>query len=167
MKLRTGVILVVAAFLVQPFLTNLFPGYIVPDLLLCILFVMTLMYKEETLLIPLAIGLLLMLWRDVATGQYAGVGTLALAVVVGYGWLLRRWINLESGISVFITGMGAIALRNLTYWILGKLLGSPYSFLYVVKLMPSYWVVNLFVIMFCYGMAIRKVRSRRRDRYFK
>ncbi len=166
MKYRTGFLMYLAAFFLQPFLQNLIPvfgGHV--NLLLCLTVVLTFLYEDT--LPGILFGFVFGLLYDMVNGMYAGPGVLSL-MVIGIGVLvLREFFNIENFFNALVTALLSTWLYATVYWGVYVVLGSPYSYLYAMKSLPLQLLFNCAVCMILYFILIKRVIRHRRDRYFR
>lgn len=166
MKYWQGFILYFAAFLLQPFLYNLIPGFGGNvNLVLCLTVVMTFLYDETV--IGIFFGLVFGLANDLFYGIYAGPGAFSLVVAGLAVLLLKRFANKENFFNALITMLLSTWMYASVYWLVYHFIGSPYSYLYAMKSLPWQLLFNTAVGAILYFILIKRVIKHRRDRYFR
>lgn len=166
MKYRTGFLIFLAAFFLQPFLQNLIPvlgGNI--NLLLCVTVVFTFLYDDN--LCGIFFGFIFGLFYDLVYGMYAGPGVLALMVTGIAVLILREFANIENFFNALAAMLLSTWLYASVYWGIYTVLGSPYSYVYAMKSLPLPLLFNSLTAMALYFVLIKKVIKHRRDRYFR
>ena len=166
MKYWQGFILYFAAFLLQPFLYNLIPGFGGNvNLVLCLTVLMTFLYDETV--IGIFYGLVFGLANDLFYGIYAGPGAFSLVIVGLVVLLLKRFANKENFFNALITMLLSTWMYASVYWLVYHFIGSPYSYLYAMKSLPWQLLFNTAVGAILYFILIKRVIKHRRDRYFR
>jgi len=166
MKYQYAIIAFATAFLLQSTVLNIFSifGY-TPNLLLCLVILISFLYEHNYKGITL--GVIFGLLSDLCFGQYVGIAAIGY-LLVGMGVLFTKEIlNRENfGAVIIVTGFSTI-VYNLIYWTISRLLGSPYTFVYMIKGQPFWIAFNMLVISIAYFTLIGKVTKHRRDRYYR
>ena len=163
MKIRYAAIMFLVAFLLQTSILNFISIFgITPNLILCLVAIITFLYVDSK---AYAFGIVFGLLWDMCNGPFLGVSALAYLMVSLAVLVLRETINKENKISAIIVSIVATLVYNLTYFVLCAGLGSEYSILYWLKLQPGYIIYNTIVIFIMYSILIKKVVRFRNDRF--
>lgn len=167
MRSRTAIIMVILAFILQPFLSGLLPAFLTPNLLLCIVLLSAITMAEEDVIIPVILALIMSLVTDFFCNQFAGVSAVVMIVLVVPLFVVRRHINIENILFIGVLSLGLNLIYELLYWVIYRSLGSTYGLLYVISKLPMSVLPNavlLFIGLFFFS---RHVAQERRDSYFK
>lgn len=166
MRYWQGLILYLAAFILQPFLHNLIPGLGGNvNLILCLTVILTFLYDETV--IGIFFGLVFGLAGDLFYGMYAGPGGFAFVAVGVAVLLLKRFANKENSFNALIMMLLSTWMYASVYWLVYYFIGSPYSYLYAMKSLPWQLLFNAVVAAILYFVLIKRVIKHRRDRYFR
>lgn len=166
MKYWQGFVVYLAAFLLQPFLYNLIPGFGGNvNLILCLTVIMTFLYNDT--MAGIFFGLIFGLLGDMVYGIYIGPGAFAVVTVGIAVLLLKRFANIENFFNGLITMLLSTWMYASVYWVVYYFIGSPYSYLYAMKSLPWQLLFNTVVGALLYLVLIKRVIKHRRDRYFK
>ena len=166
MKYRYAVCLFSVAFIIQTTLMNVISIYgVTPNLLLCLVVVFSFLYDENNC--GLVLGVIFGLFYDVCFSEYVGIAALAFLVISLGIMLVNIVMNKEAIISVVIVSAAATIAYALIYWSIMALLGSNYSFYYMIKFLPLYVLYNTAVVTALYLLMIKRVIRHHYDRYYK
>lgn len=167
MRPRTAIIMVILAFILQPFLSGLLPAFLTPNLLLCIVFLFAITMAEEDVIIPLVLALLMSLLTDFFCNQFAGVSAVAMIALFVPLFVVRRHINIEKVLFIGVLSMGLNLLYELIYWVIYRMLGSTYGLLYVISKLPVSILPDAVLLSIGLYFFSRHIIQERRDSYFK
>jgi hypothetical protein len=160
-----GLIAFLAAFILQQFLQQLFPGiYTVPNLILCLAAVMTYIYDDNIRWMALGVGFALVM--DITYGLFVGVGMLTMLIVEVGILIFKYYFNSENMLNSIVLAVLTTWVYATVYWLISTIAGSSYSYLYVMKSIPLEVVFNAVAFMIIYLIMIRKVTPHRTDRFF-
>ncbi len=166
MRYSRALILYVGALFLQPFLHNLFPGFGGQiNLMLCLTVVLTFVYDET--LPGIFFGGIFGMIQDSFFGMYVGPGALCLVLAGIAVLLLKHFANKENFVNIVLLLLFATWLYASLYWCVYAVLGSPYSYLYVMKTLPRPFILNVAAGSVLYFVLIKRVIKHRRDRYFQ
>lgn len=167
MKTRFFLPLFILLLLLQPvwntFLNGI--GGLDPFLCICGAAALTLNNKDAARLLLLAAFFSLL--QDIAWNAFPGFAPLALILFCGLLYGLRHFFNVENlaadaGILLF-----AFLLHDVFYWFLCFLAGSSASLGYALRngwmRIPVHTLLTFAILFF----AVRRLKTLRRDRYFK
>lgn len=160
MSKRDVFLFIVLGFFFQGTLMKIFTaGNTAPDLLLCSIIAGLFFYGNTGFI--MASGLTAAMLKDLCFSQYAGPGAAAVFTVAVLSVYCKR--NIRWGTPFFLLPFtaGVTLIHNLIIWFGEKLMGSPYSFSYILKLQPGYMLFNLSVIGAVYLFWIRKMERGR------
>lgn len=159
-------IIYLAAFLLQPFLYNLIP--VLGDninLLLCLTVMFTFLYDDEEQ--GIFFGFIFGLLHDLFFGLYAGPGVLSLVLCGILVMIIKAHINVENFFNGILITLFSTWVYASLYWGVYHFLGSPYSYVYVMKWLPLSLLFNCIFAAGLYFILIKRVIKHRRDRYFR
>lgn len=166
MKYRKAGLVCLAAFLIQTSLLNLLgvAGH-TPNLLLCMVVVLSFLYENELygLIFSAGFGLL----YDICFGTVAGSTAISLVIVSVFILLVREFANIENIVNMWVVAALSILLYYVSNWGLLHIAGNPIGLLYVLKNLPIVFAYSFVVITIAYIILIRKAVKHRRDRYFR
>ena len=167
MSKRIRFILIIGAFIIQPFLSSLLPAWFVPDLDFCILMVMAATMDLEEMVPPMILVFVLTLIDDFYRNQFIGVTVLAMLIAMLVVIAIRRMANMEN--IFFIAFIVAVAnlVYGVSYWAIYYLLSSPYSFVYMITRFPQFAVPNCIIMFIALLIISRNLIEKRRDSYFR
>ena len=167
MRLKTYIIVCSIVFVLQTFITSLLPLVRGVDPLLCIILAVVFIFREEDLIKPIVVTAFFSLAKDLFFNQYIGVSVISLIVAVSFVLFIRKTINTES--LVTDAGISAIAIMTYSscYWLMYRLLGSPYTYFYMLKRLPLVLIIDVVITEVILYFMINKVVQARRDGYFK
>jgi len=165
MSYKKALLLFTAAFILQFSVINLVSiDGVTPDLLLCLVMIITFLYDDGYRYSVL--GIVFALLRDVCVGQYVGVGALGTVVVIGIIIFFEGSINKENFMSTLIVAASGTLIYNLFCWAVLALLGNPTSILYVLMYQPLSVAYNVAVVSLMYKFMIKKAIRHQKDRYY-
>ena len=167
MRLKTYIIVCSIVFVLQTFITSLLPLVRGVDPLLCIILAVVFIFQEEDLIKPIVVTAFFSLAKDLLFNQYIGVSVISLVVVLGFVLLIRKTINTESLVADAGISALAILIHSSSYWLIYKLLGSPYTYFYMLKRLPLVLIIEVVITEVILYFMINKVVQARRDGYFK
>ncbi len=160
----SGLIAYIIAFFLQYFLGGLLPNHWSdPNLILCMTAVLTYVYEDS--LIWMAYGCLFAFLADLAGGMWIGIGVLSIVITELLVLLFRYIFNNENMPNAVIFSLAATLVYDSLYWIIARICGSPYSYLYMLKDLPAALIINVIIMMVLWAVMIRKVTPHKRDRY--
>ena len=165
MRLKTYIIVCSIVFVLQTFITSLLPLVRGVDPLLCIILAVVFIFQEEDLIKPIVVTAFFSLAKDLFFNQYIGVSVISLIVAVSFVLFIRKTINslvTDAGISTI-----AIMTYSSCYWLMYRLLGSPYTYFYMLKRLPLVLIIEVVITEVILYFLINKVVQARRDGYFK
>lgn len=134
-----------------------------PDLIMCMMIAITYLYDDGYRSIPFALffGLLL----DVCVNQYVGITPLIYLFVGIFATAARIWLNAEKLITMAVTGAIATVIFQTAYFIIMKILGSPFGLIYILEREPVFIIYNVIVLSIMFGIMHRKAEEYHNDRY--
>lgn len=164
MTLKKLILLFVLAFLFQLTLVNLLSVRgIAPNLVLCLTVAITFAYEEGYRAIPF--GLVAMLFIDITSAYYIGIGSLSLFITAIMVILFRRQLNVEQWAPLVVTSVLSTFVYNILYWALLKLLGNPMSIFYILKVQGWYALYNVVITGMLFWLMSRNIKKREVRRY--
>ena len=160
-------IIIVVAFLLQPFLSAMLPLWMVPDLCFCILVAIMAVADPDEYVGPVILIFALALVKDIYSCQFVGVTVIAMIITSIFILLLRRSANIENIVFIGILALASNLVYYIAYWAIYAILSSPYSFLYMVRSIG--WVVlpNIVVTFITLLIISRRMIVKKRDKYFR
>lgn len=165
MSYKKAVLLFAFAFILQLSMINLINiKGVVPDLTLCIVIMITFLFEDGFRYA--AIGIISALLLDLCTGQYVGISSIGMIIIMAGTVLLCRSMNRENKLSFVIVTAAGTFIYNLFYWIFMAMLNDPTSILYVLMYQPFYMAYNIAFSFILYLFMIKKAVRHRNDRYF-
>lgn len=167
MSRKINYLIIIGAFVIQPFIASLLPALFVPNLLFCILMIMASTMQGEEMVGPMVLIFVLSLIQDIYYNQYVGVTVISLLITMLVVMWIRRLANIENIIFVAMIVIVANLFYSISYWGIYALLSSPYSFLYMLRRLPESAVPNIVVMFIALFIITRDLIQRRRDEYFR
>lgn len=165
MKYWKGLIAYLVAFILQPFLYNLFPGIdATPNLILCLTAVLVFIYEDNVPWMAFGVGFALAM--DFAYGLYIGIGMMTMIIVILAIMVFKHFFNVENLLNSVILSVVITWVYATVYWLIAFIGGSPYTYWYALKSLPWQLVFNAIIFMLIYLVMIRKVTTHKTDRYF-
>ncbi|HPR23602.1 MAG TPA: hypothetical protein PLM92_00225 [Bacillota bacterium] len=165
MSYKKAVLLFAFAFIMQLSIINLINiNGIVPDLTLCLVIMITFLFEDGFRYG--AIGIISALLLDLCTGQYVGISSLGMIIVMAGIVLLCRSMNRENKLSFVIVTAAGTLIYGLLLWLFMAMLGDPTGILYVLMYQPFYMAYNIVFSFILYLLMIKKAVRHRNDRYF-
>lgn len=166
MKPRNAILMAVVAFILQPFLSGLFPAFLTPNLLLCVVLLCAITMEEDKAIIPIAMCVGFSLLVDFFSNQFSGVTAIIMIVMAVPLFLLRKHFNIEHILFSGLLAVGLSLIHQLLYWGIYKSLGSTYGFLYMLSRIPLAVLPNAIAIFIGLFFISRRMANERRDSYF-
>ena len=167
MKLKPLLIFTIMAIVLQPLFLSLLPEALAPNLGFCILIVCVASADEKTAIIPVMIITVASLFIDLFSNQFVGVVAISMLAVAIAITLIRRKLDLENPIILIAIALGTNILYEIIYWLIYRMMGTPYGFTYMLKNIPAAILVDVIVMFIGLFFAGRKLGRIRRDSYFK
>lgn len=154
------------AFLVQTSLLNAFSiGGYTPNLLLCLVIVLSFLYEDE--MYGIVFGAIFGLLYDICFGTFVGPTAIALVVTAFCIILTREFANIENVVNLWIVSVISFTGYYVLNWILLRIAGNPIGLPVVFSTLPWVTLYSLVVITVMYKILIKKVVRYHRDRYFR
>ncbi len=167
MKLKTAIILTIIAIVMQPLFLSMLPEAMAPNLGFCILIVCVASMDERLAIIPLMIVTITSLFIDLFSNQFVGAVAISMLLVAIVAFLVRRHLDLENPIYLLGFALGTHILYEIVYWVIYRIMGTPYGFLYMLKNIPAGIFVDVVVTFIGLFFAGRQLGKLRRESYFK
>ena len=166
MKYRYAICLFLTAFIIQTTLMNALSVFgATPNLLLCLVVIFSFLYDDKNY--GIVLGIVFGLLYDICFAQYAGISALAFLVISIAIMLVSVVMSKEAVFSIIIIAASATCAYTLIYWGIMYMLGSNYSFLYMLGFLPLYVLYNTVIVIILYYLMIKKVIRHHKDRFFK
>lgn len=165
MKIRITAILFMIAFLIQGSLLNLLSvSGVTPNLLLCLVITLTLLYdNEHAVYLGGAFGIL----SDMFYSDVLGVASIGLLLTGLLTVKARQLLNRENILSILILSALGTVLYNFLYWGIVSFFRDQFGLLDFLYIQPLYMVSNMVTMILLYLFLINKAIRHRRDRYYK
>lgn len=145
MSLRRVIILFAAAYILQLSLSPLFAVKgIMPNLVLCLMMTTVFHYNSGYKCLPVAVSAALLL--DIAAGPYVGPGALTLLLTAGLVILFRNNLNTDNILPMAVTAVFAVALYDIVYWGILKILGEPMGFVFMIRQCGGHLLYDLVIV---------------------
>lgn len=134
-----------------------------PNLILCVMIIITFLYEDGYRSIPFAIftGLIL----DICSGIYVGITPLLMLVCGIFATAARIWLNTEKIHTLITTVIIATVMYDTLYFTAQKILGDPHGIGYVLKQEPFYILYNVAVCSVMFLVMHKKAEEYHNDRY--
>ncbi len=165
MKYRYAGLMFALAFILQTTIFGMIPVFgVSANLLLCCCVVISFVCADNNagIVLSIAAGLL----YDICFSQYVGVNALLLVLVAASCIFVRTFLlNSENFMSMLVVSLGTVAIYYNMLWLIYKIAGKGYSYLYMLEKLPIYMILNVIIMMIMYAIIIRKVVSHKSDRY--
>ncbi|MBO4235835.1 MAG: hypothetical protein J5928_05320 [Firmicutes bacterium] len=146
---------------------SILPEAMAPNLGFCVLVVCAATMDEKSIIIPVTIIVVASMFIDLFSNQFVGavaISMLAVAIAVS---LVRKHLDLENPLILICFAVGANILYELVYWTIYRIMGTPYSFLYMLKNIPAGILVDAMVAFAGLFFAGKRLGRLRRENYFK
>ena len=166
MKYKYAFLLFLVAFLLQTTLLNIIGVFgVTPNLLLCLVIIFSFLYDEEYH--GLVFGVLFGLLYDICGAQYIGISAIGFMVIALAIMLINIVLNKELVVSIILITIAGTWLYQSLYWVIMAMLGSQYSYLYMLRRLPLHILYNTVITTILYYALIKKVIKHHKDRYYK
>ncbi len=134
-----------------------------PNLVMCMMIIITFLYEEGYRSIPFGIffGLLL----DICAGSYVGPCALSMFAVGIFAAACHVWLNVEKIITLIASAIISTVIYQVAYYGIMKTLGSPMGIEYAAKMLPVYIVYNVIVLVIMFLVMHKKAEEYHNDRY--
>ena len=166
MKYWKAGLLFLTAFFVQTSLLNLLSiAGCTPNLILCMVVVLSFLYENE--MYGVVFGAVFGLLYDICYSSVIGPTAISLVLVAILILVLREYANIENIVNMWVISAVSIVLYYGLNWGLFHMAGNPIGIVYVIKDLPGVFLYSLAVVTLIYLILIRKAVKHRRDRYFK
>lgn len=164
MSFRKVLLFFIVAFLLQLSLVGIISiGNYGPNLILCVMVIITFLYEDGYRSIPFGIfaGLLL----DICSGIYVGITPLLMLVCGIFAAAARIWLNTEKIYTMITTITICTILYDTLYFVAQKILGDPLGIGFVLKQEPVYILYNVAVCTIMFLIMHKKAEEYHNDRY--
>ena len=164
MSFKKVLLFFIVAFLLQLSLVGIFSiNNTGPNLIFCVMVIITFLYEDGYRSIPFAIffGLLL----DICSGVYVGVCPLVIFVCGIFAAAARIWLNTEKIYTLITTVVIATVIYYILYFIAFKILGDPLGVMYMLKQLPFFIAYNTAVVCIMFVVMHKKAEKYHNDRY--
>jgi rod shape-determining protein MreD len=159
MSYKKAALLYGIAFLLQFSLLNLFSVFgVTPNLILCLLVFIT--YKYNDGVKPALLGIPFSLLADSISGQYVGVGALALFLLCLAVAYFGRDLNRETIWTLLTVSAIGTVVYNSLYWLILSILGNPGTFFGLLKFLFLAVPMNLLAVAIAFFVYTRVYRPR-------
>lgn len=167
MKLKISLIITILVIILQPFFLSLLPEAFAPNLGFCLLVICSATMKESEAIIPSIVIIFESFFIDFFSNQYVGVVAVAMIIVLTTIVLVRKHIDLDNPIYIAGLVLAANIVYSIVYWLIYRIMGTTYSFLYMIKNLPSGILVNSLVMFVGLLIVAKSMRQARRESYFE
>ena len=164
MSFKKVLFIFIVAFLCQLSLVNIFAVKNTgPNLILCVMIMITFLYEDGFRSIPFAIffGLLL----DICSGLYVGVTPLLMLGAGIFTEVARIWLNTEKIYTLLTTVLIITIMYHVLYFAAMKILGNPAGAVFALKGLPLFVIYNCAVCAIMFVMMHKKAEKYHNDRY--
>ena len=166
MKLKIALVITIIVIILQPFLLSLLPEALAPNLGFCFLVICAATMKESDAVIPMIVIIIESFFIDFFSNQYVGAAAIAMILPLIGIILVRKHMDLENPIHIAGLVLATNIVYGIVYWMVYRIIGTTYGFLYILKSLPSGIVVNSLTMFIGVFLAARKASRLRRDSYF-
>ncbi len=167
MKTRVAIIFFAISFLLRPMLQVFLPEWMTLDLCLCIYIAMAVTMDKDSIAGPMIAAFVFMVISDIIFSQYVGVTPLAMLATTGFIFALKTMYDVENKLMDIINMVLGFLVFHSAYWLIYKLLGSPYSFLYMLGKLPWLLLTESVITGIIILLIVRAKIQKRRYDYFK
>ncbi len=151
----------------QPFFAAMLPTWFVPNLMFCILIIMSATMDVEEMVLPMVLIFLFSLIQDFYYSQYVGITIIAMIVAMLAVIWLRRLANIENPFYLAFMVIAANLIYASVYWGIYTLISPTYSFMYMLFKLPEVAIPNVVVSFVALFIITRGIIQARRDGYFR
>lgn len=167
MKLRTSLVIFIGIFLLQPFIDLLLPVSADTNIAFCVLMALALNLENSQLVKPIVTALVLALFGDICLSQFIGPTVIAMTVPLAAVLLVKREANIENPLISVAIALSTEFLYRCTYWLIYRALGSPYTFMYMIRRAPVGAAVDCVIMLSLIAVFVNRNIQARRERYFR
>jgi rod shape-determining protein MreD len=138
---------------------------VTPNLLLCLVVIFSFLYDDKNY--GIVLGVIFGLLYDIAFTGHVGVSALLFLIISLSILFASVIINKEVVFSVIIVAVLSTTAYVFMYWGIMALMGSNFSFLFMLRFLPIHILYNVIVVLILYFLMIRKVIRYYQDRYYR
>ena len=166
MKYKYAACLFLIAFIIQTTLMNMISiAGVTPNLLLCLVVIFSFLYDDKNH--GIVFGVIFGLLYDIVFTQHVGIAALLfLLISLSISFASVR-INKEVVFSVILVIVLSTVAYVFMYWGIMALMGSNFSFMFMLRFLPIHILYNTIVVLIMYFLMIRKAIRHYQDRYYK
>lgn len=165
MKNLSVYLMFTGAFLAQ---ATLFPHLrffgVTPNLLLCLVVLVTFFYENDQAILP---GILFGLLQDLCFSPLIGPAPIAyffVAILMGF---IRILLYRDSIPAIFIASLVGTVVFQLISFGLSSMFGGTYEFLYVMKALPALSAYHFVITLLFYLAIRRRILRHSRNSYYR
>ncbi|WP_324823377.1 rod shape-determining protein MreD [Sinanaerobacter sp. ZZT-01] len=163
MKYGHSFILFLAAFLLQSTVLNHLSFFgVTPNLVLCLVIVLTFLYDEYPGIVG---GLLFGLIQDLCFGEIIGIASLAYFAIGLSILYVKKLLYQDNVLSILFITISSTLGYYLIYWGVFFLFNGHYHFLYMAKILPISIIYNNIFTIFYYLIIGKTLEKNPKDRY--
>ena len=167
MKTRTAVILFAICFFIRPLLQVFLPQWLTLDLILCIFISLAITMDSDKIAGPMLAAFIFMVISDILFSQYKGATPIAMLIATGCAYLIKSRYDKENYLLNMVNMVVSFLVFHISYWLMYKLLGTPYSFVYMLVRLPWLLLTECVITGIIIFIIIRARIQKRRTDYFK
>ena len=133
MKYKTGIVIMAAVFLLQPFFGALIPVLGRPDVIMCIMAASAASMTEKDAFPLVTAGFVFELLRDMVFSQYIGSGLMSVAGVLLVVLAMRKLITVDAPAGNVLMSITAAVSKPFFSWLLAMATGEKCGLVYVFR----------------------------------
>lgn len=163
MNYRTSFLLFFICFLLQATLTKHIAilGY-APNLILCLVIVLSFLYQEQ---FGLVYGILFGLLQDVFFGELLGIAAFAYVLIALFIRETKRYLYRDHFLSIIVITLTGTILYSLIFYMIIHIFGSELKIMFILKSLPIQFAYQLLVVIALHGVILRMILKHRGYRY--
>ena len=167
MKTRVAVILFAISFFLRPMLQVFLPESLTLDLILCIYIALVITSDRDNFAGPMLAAFIFMVVSDIIFSQFVGVTPLAMLAATGTAYVLKSRYDAGNILLNLANMVVSFLVFHISFWIMYRFLGSPYSFAYMMVRLPWLLLTECVITGIIILIIIRAKIQKRRNDYFK
>lgn len=163
MKLKYAFILFFIGFIIQSSVMHHLSIFgVTPNLILCLVIIFSFLFDDYQGII---FGPIFGLIHDICFAEIIGVASVSYILIALFCLELNRHLYRESFISILIASSIGTICYSLLYWGIIRVLGSGYSFIYMLSMQGILLIYNGIVMLILYIIMSRRVIKHPGDKY--
>ena len=167
MKTRIALILFAICFFLRPMLQVFLPEWLTLDLILCIYIALAITMDKDSIAGPMLAAFIFMVVSDIIFSQFIGITPIAMLAATGVAYLFKTTYDVENIVLNLVNMVISFLVFHISYWIMYRLLGSPYSFIYMLSRLPWLLLTECIITGIIVLIITRARIQKRRNDYFK